>query len=72
MCIYNVWETEITRRIKNRHYNLKMAYISIKLKDTSEMHQFSYLAELEQKHIDDFLTRFPNYDLSKCIKRPNF
>jgi len=55
---------EIRRRIKDRHYYLRMARISIKLKNEGDMHMFCSLAEREQRHIDEFARWHPTYKLA--------
>lgn len=46
--------------IRNRHYYLKMAYRSIKLREFSEMHTFCRYAEREQKIIEDIIPNHQN------------
>jgi hypothetical protein len=53
-------EREIKERVKTRHYYLKQAYNSIKLKDITHMHKFCFLAELEQKLLDDLHKIYPS------------
>jgi hypothetical protein len=43
---------QIKRHIADRHYYLKQAHQSIKLKQIGEMHTFCKLAEIEQENLD--------------------
>lgn len=45
---------EIKKYIADRHYYLKQARQSIRLKQISEMHTFCKLAETAQEHLDLF------------------
>lgn len=47
------WRHDIRQRTANRHYYLRMAIVSIKLKEIVDMHNFCALAEKEQQHIDE-------------------
>lgn len=44
----------IKKHYHNRHYYIKMALQSIKLKEISDMHKFCFLAEKEQESIEQF------------------
>jgi hypothetical protein len=71
MRISTASELDIKRRIKTRHYYIKQALNSIKLKDVSQMNTFCELAENEQKQIDYFVRLYPNYELSQCLSGAN-
>jgi hypothetical protein len=45
---------QIRKHIADRHYYLKQAHQSFKLKQISEMHAFCSLAEKEQESLDVF------------------
>jgi len=45
---------KIRKHIADRHYYLKQAHQSIKLKQIGEMHNFCSLAEKEQESLDVF------------------
>lgn len=45
--------------LKLRHYYLKMAYGSIKLRHPGDIHRFSLLAEGTQGSIDEMLRYYP-------------
>jgi hypothetical protein len=50
-------QEQIKKHIADRHYYLKQARQSIKLKQISEMHSFCEMAEIEQARLD-MLTRW--------------
>lgn len=52
-------DRQIKEHVKTRHYYLKQAYNSIKLKDITHMHKFCFLAEVEQKALDELYNIYP-------------
>lgn len=59
MSPHKLYDEEIKRRCRNRHYYLKVAFNSLKLNQMADVHLFSIMAEKEQESLDKLNNWFP-------------